>query len=158
MQRTSLLGEYFKGLRRFADYSGRSTRREFWGFALVSLLLFLAAFLAVIILAKSGLDNFFDGESLLIIPAVVAAVHLVPGGAVMTRRFHDLGLTGWMTLIFAGLGGVLSLIAATRVFAKFGFLGLAVLLGGTAVVMAFASFPGTNRFGPPPEGVPNILD
>ena len=128
MEHTSLLGAYFVALRKFSDYSGRSARREFWGFVLVAAFLQLLSLLAVIVLAKSGLDNFFAGESLLIIPGIVAAFHIIPGAAVMTRRFHDLGLSGIMTVLFAGFGGVFSLISATRVLARFGVLGLAVLL------------------------------
>ena len=157
MEHTSLLGAYFVALRKFSDYSGRSARREFWGFVLVAAFLQLLSLLAVIVLAKSGLDNFFAGESLLIIPGIVAAFHIIPGAAVMTRRFHDLGLSGIMTVLFAGFGGVFSLISATRVLARFGVLGLAVLLLGTAIVMSFVSYPGTNRYGPPPRGVRNLL-
>jgi uncharacterized membrane protein YhaH (DUF805 family) len=158
MQNTSFVGEYFTALRKFSNYSGRSTRREFWGFTAVAAFLILLSFLVVVVLAKSGLDNFFAGESLLIIPGLVAAFHVIPGAAVMTRRFHDLGLPGVMTALFAGFGGLFSLISASRVLARFGLLGLAVLCLGTAIVMSFVSYPGTNRFGPVPKGAKNLLD
>ena len=157
MQNTSFVGEYFTALRKFSNYTGRSTRREFWGFTAVAAFLLLTSFLLVVVLAKSGLDNFFAGESLLIIPGLVAAFHVIPGAAVMTRRFHDLGLSGVMTLLFAGFGGLFSLISATRVLARFGLLGLAVLCLGTAMVMSFDSYPGTNRYGPVPKGAKNLL-
>ena len=157
MQSTSFVGEYFSALRKFSNYTGRSTRREFWGFTAVAAFLMLLSLLLVVVLAKSGLDNYFSGESLLIIPGVVAAFHVIPGAAVMTRRFHDLGLSGVMTVLFAGFGGLFSIISATRVLARFGVLGLAVLCLGTAIVMSFASYPGTNRFGPVPKGVRNLL-
>ena len=157
MQNTSFVGEYFTALRKFSNYTGRSTRREFWGFTAVAAFLLLTSFLLVVVLAKSGLDNFFAGESLLIIPGLVAAFHVIPGAAVMTRRFHDLGLSGVMTLLFAGFGGLFSLISATRVLARFGLLGLAVLCLGTAMVMSFVSYPGTNRYGPVPKGSKNLL-
>ena len=150
MQSTSFVGQYFSALRKFSNYTGRATRREFWGFTAVASFLMLLSLLLVVVLAKSGLDNYFSGESLLIIPGVVAAFHVIPGAAVMTRRFHDLGLSGVMTVLFAGFGGLFSIISATRVLARFGVLGLAVLCLGTAIVMSFASYPGTNRFGPVP--------
>ncbi|TIT76741.1 MAG: DUF805 domain-containing protein [Mesorhizobium sp.] len=97
------LWAYF--LRAFGDdyhnFTGRSRRKEFWAFYLwfcvVSAALF--GFGILLNLAISGFD---DGPKTSIghIPAllfVLAAI--LPSIAVVVRRLHDVGLTGWLVLL-----------------------------------------------------------
>lgn len=70
---------YFRCLRKYADFSGRADRSEYWSFALTNGLI---SFL-IRLVGASWLDVAF------------AAVMMVPWLAVATRRLHDVGRSGW---------------------------------------------------------------
>lgn len=62
---------------------------------------------------------------------------IIPGIAVSVRRFHDTGRSGWMLLLFVGLG----LIPIV------GFVAAIVQI----VFLCQDSAPGTNQYGPSPK-------
>ena len=73
---------------KYATFSGRASRPEFWWFFLFQVLASLAA---------SMVGDWLNG-------VVVLALSL-PGLAVGTRRLHDIGRTGWWQLIMlTGIG------------------------------------------------------
>lgn len=79
---------YIKVLKQYADFSGRARRKEYWMFALISLI--IAVILGII-------------ESLLGLSSVLGTLYalavLIPSIAVTVRRLHDTGRTGWWALI-----------------------------------------------------------
>lgn len=86
-------------LRRYAQFEGRSGRREFWMFLLLTNA--VAAVLAVIALADTNflgytgtLGNLAFGLLALGLLAVI-----VPFIAVEVRRLHDQSRSGWLVLI-----------------------------------------------------------
>jgi uncharacterized membrane protein YhaH (DUF805 family) len=98
-------------LKRYADFSGRSSRMEYWMFALLQFIIVVA--LALVFVLIGGSSGAFDagGDSVamfsgsfLILALVYLAVFLVPSIAVAVRRWHDMDKTGWMVLLFAVLG------------------------------------------------------
>ncbi|WP_034160272.1 DUF805 domain-containing protein [Sphingomonas sp. ERG5] len=121
-------------LKRYADFSGRSRRKEYWMFAL-GLLIFYAVLTALIVMA-GGFGSPAEGRGpsafgwILITLSVLAVLALVvPSIAVQVRRFHDQDKSGWFVLI--------SLIPYV----------------GGFIVLVFMCLPGTsgtNRFGPDP--------
>lgn len=119
----------FKAYTRYFDFKGRSGRKEYWLFVLLTLLLAVAAM--VIDSAVFGVELGEDGFQ----PAytLVALANLIPSIAVGVRRLHDTGRTGWWLLI--GLVPI---------------LGLLVLL----FFMIKPGDPETNRFGAPDTGLP----
>jgi uncharacterized membrane protein YhaH (DUF805 family) len=75
-------------LSKYASFSGRATRPEFWWFFLFQVLASLAA---------SLIGDWLNG--------LVVLVLLLPGLAVGARRLHDIGKTGWWQLIMlTGIG------------------------------------------------------
>jgi uncharacterized membrane protein YhaH (DUF805 family) len=68
--------------KKYADFSGRAGRSEFWWF-------FLAQFLIMLVASMLG-----D-----IISAIAALALLLPGIAVGARRLHDIGKSGWFLLL-----------------------------------------------------------
>ncbi len=82
--------------KRYAQFSGRASRREFWGFALFSVVAALAIlFVAGIMLEiNESLGSIF---SLLYWLFVIALV--IPHLSVGVRRLHDIGKSGWWFLI-----------------------------------------------------------
>ena len=74
--------------RRWRDYSGRSTRSEFWWFYLFS---------QIPILVTSGPDNI---SPLALVTSVIIGLLLVPIILPLTiRRMHDVGKSGWFIFV-----------------------------------------------------------
>lgn len=114
-------------LKRYADFTGRSRRKEYWMFVLGMI---IALVLVVLIEQMLGLSGMVGGAygplSLLLILGLI-----VPGIAVQVRRFHDQDKSGWFVL-----------------------LGFIPIVGGI-IILVFMLLEGTkgpNRFGPDPKG------
>ena len=86
-------------LRRYADFSGRSRRKEYWMFTLFILLFYVG--LITLLAVGGGLSGMFDptaaggagmtalgGTVLLLFGLFVLAI-LIPTIAVQVRRMHD---------------------------------------------------------------------
>lgn len=116
---------YLQALRKYATFSGRARRREFWFFALFNALIALA--LAAVDVT-TGLYDEETGIGLLY--GLYTLAVLLPSIAVTVRRLHDTGRSGWWYLIV--------LIP---------LLGAIVLL----VFMLLDGERGANRFGPDPK-------
>lgn len=113
-------------LKRYADFSGRSRRKEYWMFVLGMV---IAIILAVVIESVLGLGGSVGPYGLLSL--LVIAGLFVPSLACQVRRFHDQDKSGWFVL-----------------------LGFVPFIGGL-IVLVFMCMEGTrgpNRFGPDPKG------
>ena len=116
-------------LRRYADFSGRSRRMEYWMFMLFNIIVSLIA--AFIDKAMGTAASFGDVAG--VFSSLVALAFFIPSIAVCIRRLHDQDKSGWWwwILLVPGLGII--------VFVVFMFL------EGTK---------GDNRFGPDPKEDP----
>lgn len=89
---------YLKVVRdNFANFEGRARRQEYWMFVLFNILITIGLYMLVGIMAlifRSPLA--FLGMILVIIYALGI---LIPNLAVIVRRLHDTGNSGWMILI-----------------------------------------------------------
>mgnify|MGYP001296638095 CR=1 FL=1 len=80
--------EYFTGaLKRYADFSGRARRQEYWMFML---------FYLVFYIALSVTDSFLGSIWL---SSIYSLALLVPSISIAARRLHDVGKSGWWQLI-----------------------------------------------------------
>jgi len=91
---------YITVLKKYAVFSGRARRTEFWMFVLINLVISLAL-------------GFIEG--MVGSPGIVGMLYslavLIPGIAVSVRRLHDTGRTGWWLLLsFIPLIGAIVLI------------------------------------------------
>jgi len=83
---------YFKVLSKYAVFSGRARRKEYWMFVLMNFLLFLAiGFVGAILRVNAKvLETLINVYQLaILIPSIAAGV----------RRMHDTGKSGWYLLI-----------------------------------------------------------
>lgn len=146
-------------IRRYADFSGRSRRLEFWMFQLMNVIVSLVlagpaymAFIAQMSQAMLTAQGDPAGEldvlsslQLGTVPMVMLVLYLIyflfiliPSLALVVRRLHDRNLSGWWYL---GLL-LVSWIPLVGLVASIAFL----------VFMCLDGTPGPNRFGPDPKG------
>jgi len=79
-------------LTKYATFSGRARRSEYWWFFLFNILVSIAAgIIDAILRTRAG--------GLGLVGTVAALALLLPGLAVGVRRLHDTGRTGWWLLI-----------------------------------------------------------
>ncbi len=113
-------------LKRYADFSGRSQRKEYW---MYQLLLFIVFGVLGILGGVTGSGGQPSSVMLMLMGAVGLGI-LIPSLAVTVRRFHDQDKSGWFVL-----------------------LGLIPYIGGL-IVLVFMFLEGTrgpNRFGSDPK-------
>jgi len=85
---------YFKVFREYFNFSGRARRKEYWMFALFNMLAaLLFLFLDYIVIGTMGFGDISPFYLLYLV------ISLIPGIAVSVRRLHDIGKSGWWTLI-----------------------------------------------------------
>ncbi len=145
--------------RRYAEFSGRSRRLEFWMFQLLNLIfaavlagpayfIFIRQIVASVEAQENGMADNMDmvaaftsspiALALLGLYGLYVLIAFIPAIAVTVRRLHDRNMSGWWYLgIF-----LLSLIPLVGLLASLGFL----------VIMFLDGTPGPNRFGPDPKG------
>lgn len=81
---------YLKCLKQYADFKGRARRKEYWMFVLFNVLF---SMVLTVLDAALGWSDMERGVGVL--GAIYSLVVLVPGLAVVVRRLHDIGKSGW---------------------------------------------------------------
>ncbi len=124
----------FQPLKKYADFSGRARRSEYWLFTLFIILVEIAFFILLGVLGgglgggqMNGLGMGLTGIYGLFVLGII-----IPSLAVSFRRLHDTDRSAWWLLI---------------AFLPF--------IGGL-VLLVFTLLPGTNgpnKFGPDPKGL-----
>jgi len=85
---------YIDVLKKYAVFSGRAGRKEYWWFALIN-----AVFYYILLtLMKKAIGNALLG-GLMILPSLYFLAIILPGLAVSVRRLHDSNHSGWWVLI-----------------------------------------------------------
>jgi len=120
------MSSYFGTLKKYGDFSGRASRKEYWIFVLITSVVIFGFF----VLAGLFANEAGEPHSLLImISAALMLLTLLPTLAVTARRLHDTDKSAWwMLLLLVPLAGVVVTV-------------FTVLKGN----------PGENRFGPHPD-------
>jgi uncharacterized membrane protein YhaH (DUF805 family) len=135
--------------KRYAEFSGRSRRMEYWSFAL---LIFVVYLVCAAVMIGGGLDLaamtnpqlagempapgplFYIGAGLLVLFLLASFIPMI---AVVIRRLHDRNMSGWWYL------GVIvaSMIPLVGILASLAFM----------VLMFLPGTPGPNKYGPDPK-------
>lgn len=157
-------------LKRYAEFSGRSRRMEYWMFFLGVVLFYLALFLVMMLLVGGAMSAAFMGNNpgagagmmgamlgggiIGIVIVLTWLLLLIPSLAVGVRRLHDIDRSGWWLML--GYGPyILSMVLAILQLVDIAAILNLVSLVGFLVLLVFAFLPGTrgpNRFGPDPKG------
>jgi uncharacterized membrane protein YhaH (DUF805 family) len=112
---------YLQALRKYAVFSGRARRREYWTFELLHWLI-VAALIAI--------AGFSRRPGMAFLPVLYLLATAVPSLAGLVRRLHDTNRSGWWFFI-----GLIPLIG-----------GLIIL----SFTLSKGN-PGANRYGPDPK-------
>ena len=119
------LGYWVGCFKKYAVFTGRARRAEYWWFTLVNLVLYAAMFGIGLFIENSTGDSVVTG----VLFVVLLLAMILPSLAVSCRRLHDANLSGlWLLLSFVPFGGLVT-------FAM-------TVMEGTA---------GPNRYGPDPR-------
>lgn len=90
-------------IHKYADFSGRASRTEFWLFNLFYFLIMLVLSMVFFFLMFAvPSDNTVVGLFLAFLGLVIGLLNLVmlvPCIALSVRRLHDAGLSGWLILV-----------------------------------------------------------
>lgn len=118
---------YLEALKKYAVFSGRARRAEYWYFVLFNIIVAVVlALIDTLLGTTTGISSFG------LLSGLYSLAVLIPTLAVTVRRLHDIDRTGWW--IFINL----------------------IPLIGTIVLLVFALTPGTpgnNQYGPNPKEV-----
>jgi uncharacterized membrane protein YhaH (DUF805 family) len=115
---------YLEVLKKYAVFSGRARRKEYWMFTLFNVLISIV--LAIVDRVLGFGENGGTGP----LGALYSLAVLIPSLAVSVRRLHDTGRSGWWLLL-----GLVPCV------------GFIVLL----IFMVQDSQPGANEYGPNPK-------
>ena len=162
-------------LKRYADFSGRSRRMEFWMWQLFKFAVVFGVMILMMILGGAALMGASNGDpgALMAAGGVVLILYLllllfglaiiIPDIAVTVRRLHDTDRSGWWILAavapYIGLlvpGGLaVSPPDMGGIAGMIGFVALLATIGLAIMLLVFYFMEGTrgpNRFGPDPKG------
>jgi uncharacterized membrane protein YhaH (DUF805 family) len=101
---------YLDALKKYAVFSGRARRSEFWNYVLFTFLAIIA--LSIVGAVLDAITGNARGLWVSVLVSVYALATVLPSLAVTVRRLHDTGRSGWyyfMTLIPA-VGPIILLV------------------------------------------------
>ena len=117
---------YLEVLKKYAVFSGRARRKEYWYFFLFNFLI------TIVLLIIDGMTGTLTAEAGIgLLGGIYALAVLIPALAVSVRRLHDTDRSGWWLLI------------------------MLIPLIGVIVILVFTvqdSKPGENQYGSNPKG------
>ena len=114
-------------LKKYATFSGRAQRAEYWYFVLFYILILFG-----LTLIDSITGSYSAESGMGLLEGIFTLLLLIPSIAVGARRLHDTGRSGWWLLIAL------------------------IPLVGAIVLLVFTvqdSTPGENQYGPNPKGL-----
>jgi uncharacterized membrane protein YhaH (DUF805 family) len=130
--------------RRYAEFSGRSQRKEYWMWVLFTIIVYAVCFALIAAGGAFSIDPDTGAPAFGILAwlgfgllGIFALASIIPSLSLVVRRLHDQDKSGWFIL--------LSFIP---------YVGGIILF----VFMCIDGTKGENRFGADPKGIQNLGD
>jgi len=126
---------YIAVIKKYAIFSGRARRKEYWMFFLFNMIFIFALMLVGVVPGILSKNEVYKYLGLALYWAYILAL-LVPGLAISVRRLHDVGWSGWYL-----------------------FLGLIPIVGAIILIVKYCTegTPGTNQYGANPKENTSII-
>lgn len=117
-----MLQSYVSTLKKWKDFNGRATRKEYFTFLLINFLFsfifsFVVAILLIVVVggiasAFSIQNSDFEARFIAVIVMVGLIIFVLPSIALGVRRLHDRNMSGWWYLItfVPSVGGLIFFI------------------------------------------------
>jgi uncharacterized membrane protein YhaH (DUF805 family) len=161
-------------LKRYAEFSGRSRRMEYWMFQLFMFLVYLALIVLMMAVGGGALMMAASDPSaalaaggaamiIFVLYILFALAMFIPALAVTVRRLHDTNRSGKWVLAFVGayalvlVGGFMAASSPDNpgIGGIISLVGSLAVLGLALVLLVFMFLEGTrgpNNYGPDPKG------
>ena len=118
------MNHYLDCWKKYAVFTGRASRTEFWSWCLWNMLLFFLFSQLLLFLTMNSLDASPPGQqppppmtvvALFVISQLYILLSLLPWIGVTIRRLHDQDRSGWWILLnfICALGGIILLVIQT---------------------------------------------
>lgn len=92
-----MIDAFVEAFRRYRDFSGRSSRRNYWWFMLANILIIFAFNVVLRMMVAPGPSSIRIVLTILLVVYYLALIE--PSIALTVRRLHDTGRSGWWILI-----------------------------------------------------------
>ena len=89
---------------KYAIFSGRASRSEFWFFQLFIFLISIITLIIDVMILGYSIDDTTPINSIFIL------IIIIPSIAVGCRRLHDINLSGWWQLLYFTIIGIILII------------------------------------------------
>lgn len=138
-------------LKKYAEFTGRSRRKEYWMYVLLIIVVMVVVTLIESVLGLRGMVGPYGPLSALLLLGT-----LIPSLAVGVRRLHDTNRPGWWLAaayaptVLMLLLPVLGILNAALIMIL-SLLSLVAMIG-LLVLMVLEGNKGPNQYGPDPKG------
>jgi uncharacterized membrane protein YhaH (DUF805 family) len=89
---------YLEAVKKYVEFDGRARRKEYWMFQLFNILVVFALIIIGAIM-ESAVPGRMNPNIFSVLVIVYFLAMLIPSLAVMVRRLHDTGKSGWWFFI-----------------------------------------------------------
>ena len=101
---------YIKAFKNYANFSGRTSRKDFWMFIIIDFILFMIFVSIETVLGWHTVYSYSPYKGIGYISTVYTVISFLPHLSVQVRRLHDIGKDGtWLLLSLVPGGGLIVL-------------------------------------------------
>ncbi|MGZ8286616.1 MAG: DUF805 domain-containing protein [Allosphingosinicella sp.] len=138
-------------LKKYADFTGRARRKEYWMYVLLLIAAMVVAMLIESVLGLGGMVGPYGPLTALLLLGT-----FVPSIAVGVRRLHDTNRPGWWIAVAYAPAILMMLLPMLGILNAALIMILSVIslvaMIGLLVLMVLEGNKGPNQYGPDPKG------